>query len=144
MQRRMFLIGSLAVLVGFVSGWFARPVSGENDEQKTMVYELRTYTTNPGKLPELHNRFRDHTIALFKRHGMKNVIYTTPTDKKRKENTLVYLVAHKSRTAADASWKAFVSDPEWKKAYAASIEDGKLVKKITRQYLKPTKYSPMK
>lgn len=144
MKRRMLLICSLAILVGFVSGWVTRSAGGDDSDSKTMVYELRTYTTNPGKLPGLHKRFHGHTLQLFKKHGMKNVIYTTPTDEKLKDNTLVYLVAHKNRKAADASWKAFVSDPAWKQAYAKSIEDGKLVKKVVRQYLQPTDYSPMK
>jgi len=34
------------------------------------VFELRTYTTNTGKLPNLHARFADHTLGLFKKHGI--------------------------------------------------------------------------
>ena len=144
MKNRTLMIGGVAVLVGFVSGWLARPVSGDKADQSAVVYELRTYTTHEGRLPNLHKRFHDHTMKIFEKHGMKNVIYTTPTDKKLKDNTLVYLIAHKSQKAADASWNAFRKDPDWKKAYAASIADGKIVKKVVRQYLKPTDYSPMK
>ncbi len=36
-----------------------------------MLYELRVYTAVPGKLPELHARFRDHTNRLFAKHGFK-------------------------------------------------------------------------
>lgn len=36
------------------------------------VFELRTYTTNDGKLDNLNARFRDHTVALFKKHGMES------------------------------------------------------------------------
>ena len=107
--------------------------------EDSMVYELRTYTCHPGKLPELHARFKNHTMKLFEKHGMKNIMYWTPLDK---EDTLVYIVAHKSREAADASWKAFGSDPEWREAYKASVANGKLVMKVQRQYLKPTEYSP--
>jgi hypothetical protein len=39
-----------------------------------MVYELRTYTTLEGRLPALHKRFSDHTLQIFKKHGMTNVI----------------------------------------------------------------------
>jgi len=111
------------------------------DTSDTMVYELRTYYTNPGKLPALHKRFRDHTVKLFEKHGMKNIAYWTPAGQ---EDTLVYIVAHKSMDAGKKSWQGFINDPDWKKAYADSIKDGKLVKKIDKQFLNPTDYSPMK
>ena len=111
------------------------------DEDGGMIYELRTYTCHPGKLADLHARFKNHTMKLFEKHGMKNIIYWTPTDK---EDTLVYVVAHKSEAAAKASWKGFVNDPDWKKAYAESIANGKLVMKVDKQFLKPTEYSPNK
>ena len=113
-------------------------------KDKGMIFELRTYTTNDGKLDNLHARFSDHTIALFKKHGMTNLIYTTPMDEKTASNTLVYVIAHKSRDAAKKSWKAFISDPDWKKAYRNSIKDGKLVTKVQSQYLNATDYSPSK
>ncbi|MEC7991131.1 MAG: NIPSNAP family protein, partial [Pseudomonadota bacterium] len=40
-----------------------------------LVYELRTYTSHPGKLEALENRFRNHTMALFEKHGIINVSY---------------------------------------------------------------------
>ncbi|MAG94009.1 MAG: NIPSNAP family protein [Planctomycetaceae bacterium] len=110
-------------------------------EKASEVYELRTYTTNEGKLPALHKRFSDHTMTIFETHGIKNIAYWTPTDK---PNTLVYLVAHKSRAAARKSWPAFGNDPAWKKAYAASTEDGRLVSKVESIYLQPNDYSPVK
>ena len=86
----------------------------------------------------------DHTLSLFKKHGMTNLIYTTPMDEKTASNTLVYVIAHKSRDAAKESWKAFIGDPDWKKAYRNSIKDGKLVTKVQSQYLNATDYSPSK
>jgi hypothetical protein len=65
------------------------------------VYELRTYTTHPGRLPALNKRFRDHTMKLFEKHGMTNVMYWTPVDK---EDTLIYVLKHKSSDAAKKSW----------------------------------------
>ena len=35
-----------------------------------MTYELRIYTANPGKIDSLCARFRNHTVALFRKHGM--------------------------------------------------------------------------
>ena len=34
------------------------------------AFELRTYTAAPGKMDALNTRFREHTIELFKKHGM--------------------------------------------------------------------------
>jgi hypothetical protein len=119
---------------------------GFDDVKPGMLYELRTYTTAEGKLPNLNARFRDHTIRLFKQHGITNVIYTTPLAEKLQENTLVYLIAHKDKEAADASWKAFGSDPAWKKVAAESQKDGRILVKggVKRQYLELTDYSPKK
>lgn len=113
------------------------------DEKKAaaLVYELRTYTTAEGRLPALHKRFRDHTMKIFEKHGMKNVIYWTPADKK---NTLVYVISHKSMKAADDSWGAFRKDPEWQKVFKASRADGPIVTKVEKQFLSATDYSPMK
>lgn len=114
----------------------------EGDEEKDeRVYELRTYTTAEGKLPKLHDRFRDHTLKLFEKHGMKNLYYFTPVDK---PNTLTYLLEHKSQEAAKASWKAFLADKDWQNAYKESIANGKLIIKIDSTYLKTTDYSPVK
>jgi len=109
------------------------------DDRGDMVYELRTYTCHPGKLPNLHARFKNHTMKIFESHGMKNVMYWTPLDK---EDTLIYVIAHKSREAADKSWEGFRNDPAWKKAYKESIADGKIVMKVERVFMKPTEYSP--
>ena len=69
------------------------------------VYELRTYVTNESKLDALDSRFRDHTMALFAKHGMTNVLYTHPTDAdKGAGKTLVYFLAHASMDAAKKSF----------------------------------------
>jgi hypothetical protein len=108
------------------------------------LYELRTYTTLPGRLPALHKRFADHTIKLFEKHGMKNGMYWTPTDEARKDNTLIYIVSHESQAAADKSWNDFRADPDWVKASGASEADGKIVAKVDRVFMKLVDYSPVK
>ena len=103
------------------------------------LYELRTYYANDGKIDALHARFRNHTMTLFEKHGMQNVAYWTPADA---PNTLIYIIAHKDAEAAQASWQAFVKDPEWQKVYNASIADGRLVGKIDNVFMTKTDYSP--
>lgn len=106
------------------------------------VYEMRTYTTNEGKLDDLHARFRDHTMKLFEKHGIKNVGYWVPTDEETSKNTLIYVIRHDSREAAKKSWQAFGKDNDWQTAYQASIADGRLVKKVESVYMDATDYSP--
>jgi len=111
-----------------------------------LTYELRTYTTSPGKLDNLNKRFREHTMKLFEKHGMINVGYWTPSDEdKGKANTLIYLMAHKDREAANKSWGAFGSDPEWQKVYKESQPDNiPLAAKVESVYLIPTDFSRLK
>ena len=106
------------------------------------VYELRTYTTLEGRLPNLHARFKNHTLKLFEKHGMKNVLYWTPTDEKTANNTLIYVVWHASLEAAKKSWDGFRADPDWIKARDESEKDGKIVAKVEAVYMKATDYSP--
>ena len=109
------------------------------------VFELRTYTASPGKLDALNARFRDHTIALFKKHGMDVVGFWEPLDKEGGAGEkLVYILAHQSRAGAEASWKAFREDPEWVKVKADSEKGGVLTTKIESVFLAGTDYSPLK
>lgn len=108
------------------------------------VFELRTYTAPEGKLGELHARFRNHTLRIFAKHGMTNVVYLAPLDAPASDNQLVYLLAHKSREAAKESWAAFTNDPEWKKVAAESQVNGRIVTKVDSVFLAATDYSPMK
>ena len=108
------------------------------------VFELRTYTTAPGRLPALQRRFREHTMGIFARHGMTNVGYWVPEDSARATNTLVYILAHPSRAEAARNWTAFGQDPEWQRVQAASEADGKIVEKVESVFLDPTDYSPIR
>ena len=116
--------------------------SGNPAPASTTVYELRVYHASPGKLAELLARFRDHTVKLFDRHGMKSVAYWTPTDAPEKSTTLIYILRHPSREAATANWKSFQDDPEWKSVKEKSEANGKLTEKIDSTYVALTDFSP--
>ncbi|MHC4876946.1 MAG: NIPSNAP family protein [Planctomycetota bacterium] len=130
-MRLRHLAGLLLALTVLSSGSFAD------------VYELRTYTTNEGKLDALNARFRNHTVSLFRKHGMESVGYWVPTDGEKSKNTLIYVISHKSREAAQTSWKAFGSDPEWQKVAKESQKEGRiLAKRPESVYMEVTDYSP--
>lgn len=112
------------------------------------VLELRTYVASNGNLPALHQRFQNHTIKLFEEHGMKNVEYyelfdqesaplsdvlkalspkgqdaaSASPEQNPSDILLVYLLAHRSKDAAETSFTEFRADPDWIAAKAASEE----------------------
>lgn len=141
MNRRVIAAGVL-VLTAVASTAFALGMRvGQSRDAR--VYELRTYTTNPGKLPALEKRFADHTLKLFEKHGMRNEMYWVPTDSALRDNTLIYVISHESREAADRSWKAFGADTMWQRVRAASEADGTiLAKPPERVFMRLTPYSP--
>ncbi len=121
-----------------VVGCLLAPVSAADRESR--VYEMRTYYAAPGKLADLHKRFRDHTCKLFEKHGITNVGYWVPID--NKDNKLIFVLSYPSREAREKAWKAFLADPDWQKAFKESEAAGKLVLKMENIFLTPTDYSP--
>ncbi len=126
----------------------ATPVSAAPSPSIAKVsrtFELRTYYAAPGKLEELHARFRNHTIALFKKHGMTIVGFWAPTaPASAAANTLVYVLAYPSDEARETAWKAFGSDPEWIAVRDASERNGKIVERVESVMMKATDYSDVK
>lgn len=106
------------------------------------VYELRIYHLNEGKQPLILDRFRTKETKIFERHGMHPIAYWVPTDEPLAGRTLVYMLRHKSRDAANESWKAFRADPEWVSLKAESEKDGVFVKQADSTFLKLTDFSP--
>lgn len=103
-------------------------------------YEMRTYYSPPGRLDDLHARFRDHTLKLFEKHGIRNVGYWVPSD--NSENKLIFLLAYPSRAAREVSWQTFMNDPEWKAVREKTEANGPIVAKVDQIFLQPTDYSP--
>ncbi len=133
-------ISLISLTIGLGAGIFMS--SSAQDESK--VFELRTYTATPGNLENLHTRFRDHTIRIFGKHGMKVVGFWSPTSEEERGDTLVYMLEHASEEAANASWEAFGQDPEWAGVSEASNANGRILAGVESKYMVATDYSPMK
>lgn len=136
-----------AVLAASYAGIMLAASTARADDSagKDRVFEIRTYHCYEGRLPALNKRFAEHTVGLFKKHGMESIGYWVPADDKQgKANTLVYILAYPSREAAKKSWQGFLADPDWKTAQAESEKDGKIVEKVDSVYLTPTEYSMIK
>ncbi len=123
---------------------FSPAVSPRKDKQPR-TFELRTYTAEPGKLPDLLTRFRDHTVGLLDKYGMTNIGYwLTQKPDAAGQAQLLYIVAHPTEAGGKQHWSEFSKDDTWKVAKTASEKNGPLTQKIDAVYLTPTDYSPMK
>ena len=136
----LLAVFACGIAVGHV--FDARAVAQAQSDKR--VFELRTYTAPDGKLSDLHARFRNHTTALFQKHGITNVGYWVPQDAPQSQNTLVYMIAYPNRAEAKKRWAEFQADPDWKKALTASQVNGPLQTKVESLFLDPLDFSPMK
>ena len=107
-----------------------------------MIYEYRVYEAAPGKLSELHDRFRNHTLKLFEKAGFKNIGYWTP-DAGDYSDRLIYIVAFEDAGQRERAWAAFQTDPEWHRVVAESEAEGPLVARVFNTLLAPTDYSAL-
>jgi hypothetical protein len=131
-------MNKMLCMIGF--GIAAMVSTAKAHGAENRFFEMRTYYAAPGKLDDLLARFRDHTMTIFEKHGMANIGYWLPLT--NTENKLVYILAYPSREARETSWKAFSSDPEWKKVAAESEKNGRLVSKVESVYMKAADFSP--
>jgi hypothetical protein len=143
MIKQRYVVPFLVLTAAAAGFWLGKTTTAEA-AAKNRVFEIRTYTAEPGKLDALHARFRDNTLRIFKKHDMTSVGYFKPTDEPLSNNTLVYILSFPSREAAKKSWDDFRNDPEWQKVSKESEANGKLVTKVDSVFAEPTDYSPMK
>ncbi len=141
---KRFAVIVIAVVSIFMAGVLVGRERAAQGSSKGRVFELRTYTANEGKLSALQARFREHTTAIFEKHGMQNIGYWVPTDAPASQNTLIYILAFPDREAAKKSWAEFMADPEWKKVQQESEVNGKLVGKIDSVFMEPTDFSSIR
>ncbi|MFA5026895.1 MAG: NIPSNAP family protein [Candidatus Methylomirabilota bacterium] len=107
-----------------------------------MLYELRTYTAMPGRLPDLHKRFEQITLGFFRKHGI-GVVGFWVNEIGGPNDQLIYLLAYASLADRESRWGAFLADPERIAQFAETEKRGPLVRRLTAQILRPTPYSPM-
>ena len=136
--------GALVLVVAACGFATLRTEAADEKKSNTQFYELRIYTAAPGKMDALNKRFRDVSLRMFEKHGIKNVAYWTAVDEKH-EGKLYYVIAYPDRASREKMLvNGIAKDPEFLKAVAESEKDGKLVTAIEEVFLEPTDYSPMK
>ena len=106
-----------------------------------MIYELREYTTVPGRMPALLKRFNEHTLGIFARLGLEVVFISLTELGADSTNQLVYVVRFDSYEDMAAKWAAFRADEEWNEVRRASEADGPIVAAVSRRVLNPAAFS---
>jgi len=106
-----------------------------------VIYELRSYDVVPGRMPAMHARFQNHTMGLFRKHGIEvvgfwEVVVGT-------SNVLHYVVRFEDLGHRERAWAAFGADPEWQRVRAESERDGAIVARVRNEIWRPVPYSPM-
>jgi hypothetical protein len=135
----------MLAVVSFAAGsWvtFQLARSGGVQADSNRVFELRVYHVSPGRMPAMETLFREHTLPLFRKHGITGIGYWHPQDES--QNLLIYVIAHPTREEAKKNWDAFFADPDWQPALKAASAGGTLTDKIESTFMNPTDFSPLK
>ena len=106
-----------------------------------MIYELRSYDIAPGRMPALHARFQNHTLGLFRKHGIEVVGFWEAII--GTSNVLHYVIRFDDLAHRERAWAAFLGDPEWQRVRSESERDGPIVARIRNEIWRPASYSPM-
>jgi hypothetical protein len=92
----------------------------KNVDPKARCFEVRMYTvdrarvgtgTFNGSINELHQRFREQEVAIFKKHGAEIVGVWQHLGN---PDTLVWMLAYRDRAHREDVWAKFAADPDWK------------------------------
>ena len=108
-----------------------------------MIYEQRIYSCLPGQMPRLFKRFENHTLELWKKHGIRQMGFWTVLIGDG-SNDLHYLLAWESLAERELKWNAFISDPGWIAARDESEKAGPILANIKSAMLQPTAFSALK
>ena len=108
-----------------------------------MIYELRIYQAMPGRLPALLSRFRDRTLAIWEKHGIRQAGFWTTLIGESSQQ-LTYLLAWSSLAERETRWAAFLADPEWIRTASETEKDGPIVQTISSSLLAPTEFSSVR
>ena len=118
----------------------------KNVDPKSRCFEVRIYTVDKARIEtdnlkvginELHQRFREKELAIFKKHGAEII---GAWQQSNNPDTLVWMLAYRDRAHRDEVWAKFNADPEWaelRKKYPVPVSPNTFL-------MRASDYSPMK
>lgn len=108
-----------------------------------VIYELRIYYAMPGRLPDLHRRFENVVLPMWKERDIRPVGFWTVVVGPNSQ-ALYYLLQWNGMAERESRFNAFRSDPEWIRRREETERNGPLVEHNESMFLQPTPYSNMK
>ena len=101
-----------------------------------MIHQLRIYELRPHNRDAFRARFHGRCVPIMARHGF-SVLATWETESATRCE-FVYLLAWPDAATMDATWWAFLADPEWIEAKRVThAAHGPLVGAIEDRVLTP-------
>lgn len=114
-------------------------------ENKTRIFELRTYESNTERtLARKIRMFDEGEVGLFRKLGMTPVFFGETIAGRNMPN-LTYMLAFDDLAAREKAWGAFVSSPEWAKMRSQpGVSDPEIVSNISNSILRPLPFSAVR
>lgn len=109
------------------------------------IFELRTYQSQSMAARQKKvGMFNNGEIGVFQRLGMRPVFIGESVIGARQPN-ITYMLSFDNLEGRETHWKAFGSDPEWKKISSpAELKDSQIVANISNILLHPLPFSPLR
>jgi len=132
------------VLRGFPSMPKVQPPP-DRGENKTHIFELRTYESNNQRsLARKIRMFDEGEIAIFRKVGMIPVFFGEALAA-RNMPQLTYMLAYDDMAAREKAWSAFGSNPEWTKMKnEPGASDAEIVSNISNSIMRPLPFSGLR
>ncbi len=108
-------------------------------------FDLRIYSVLPGKLDAFRDRWRDHAVRIYERHGLHSIGWwvAEKTDAQGNDRFIV-LLAGGSFDTIQKSISEFHKDVEWQGIEKETEKDGKLRSGVEAFKMKAADFSPIK
>lgn len=101
-----------------------------------MLYEMRQYLIDRGRMDDNHDRMENHTPPLLKRHGI-NVVGRWAALAGPRAPMFCYIMEWTDFAEREAAWAAFYGDPEWPRVRAATNAGHEMVQENHLVYMRP-------
>lgn len=105
-----------------------------------MLHELRIYHAMPGRLPDLHKRFENIVLPMWKERDIRAVGFWTVLIGPSSQ-ALYYMLEWQDLAERERKFNAFRADPEWLRRREETERNGPLVHHTESMVLQPTPYS---
>jgi hypothetical protein len=101
-----------------------------------MIYELRQYIIDRGRMNDNHDRMENHTPPLLRKHGIPVVARWEALSGPRLP-LFCYMMEWNDLAQREACWASFYADPDWAATRAATNAGSELVEGFDLAFLRP-------